>query len=118
MMASAIAVVSCNTEKKEPGNPFFAEWNTPFGVPPFDQIENEHYLPAIDSGIAVARISIAEITGNQEAPTFANTVAKLDRADELLSKVAAVFYSQTSANTNDTPRDTPDGDCSEGISLQ
>jgi len=102
MMASAIAVVSCNTEKKEQGNPFFAEWNTLFGVPPFDQIENDHYLPAIDSGIALARINIAEITGNQEAPTFANTVAKLDRADELLSKVAYVFYSQTSANTNDT----------------
>jgi Zn-dependent oligopeptidase len=77
MMASAIAVVSCNTEKKEQGNPFFAEWNTPFGVPPFDQIENEHYLPAIDSGIVLARLKIAEITGNQEAPTFANTVARL-----------------------------------------
>jgi peptidyl-dipeptidase Dcp len=102
MMASAIAVVSCSTEKKEQGNPFFAEWKTPFGVPPFDQIENDHYLPAIDSGIAFARINIAEITGNQEAPTFANTVAKLDRAEELLSKVAYVFYSQTSANTNDT----------------
>ena len=102
MMASAIAVASCNTEKKAPENPFFTEWNTPFGVPPFDQIENEHYLPAIDSAIALARINIAEITSGGEAPTFANTVAKLDRADDLLSRVGYVFYSQTSANTNDT----------------
>lgn len=102
MMAVALTAVSCNTEKKEQGNPFFAEWKTPFGVPPFDQITNEDYLPAIDSGIAIARLNIAEITSSEEAPTFANTVAKFDRADELLTKVAGVFYSQTSANTNDT----------------
>lgn len=102
MMAVAAVAVSCNTEKKEQGNPFFAEWKTPFGVPPFEQITNEDYLPAIDSGIVVARLNIAEITSSGEAPTFANTIAKFDRADELLSKVASVFYSQTSASTNDT----------------
>ncbi len=102
MMTVVLAAVSCNTQKKEQGNPFFAEWKTPFGVPPFDQIKNEHYLPAIDSGIVLARLQIAEITANAEAPTFANTVARYDRAGELMSKVAYVFYSQTSANTNDT----------------
>ncbi len=102
MMAAAIAAVSCSSEKKAPGNPFFAEWNTPFGVPPFDKIENEHYLPAIDSGIALARLQIAEITGSEEAPTFINTIAKMDHSEEILTRVAYVFYSQTSANTNDT----------------
>jgi len=102
IMAVALAAVSCNTQTKEQGNPFYAEWKTPFGVPPFDQIRNEHYLPAIDSGIALARLQIAEITANEDAPTFANTVAQYDRAGELMSKVAYVFYSQTSANTNDT----------------
>jgi len=101
-MAVALAAVSCNTQTKDQGNPFYAEWKTPFGVPPFDQIRNEHYLPAIDSGIALARLQIAEITANEDAPTFANTVAQYDRAGELMSKVAYVFYSQTSANTNDT----------------
>ena len=102
MMTVVLAAVSCNTQKKEQGNPFFAEWKTPFSVPPFDQIKNEHYLPAIDSGIVLARLHIAEITANAEAATFANTVARYDRAGELMSKVAYVFYSQTSANTNDT----------------
>ncbi len=102
MMAITAVAVSCNTEKKEQGNPFFAEWKTPFGVPPFDRITNEDYLPAIDSAIVLARQNIAEITSSGEAPTFANTIAKYDRADELLTKVAGVFYSQTSANTNDT----------------
>jgi peptidyl-dipeptidase Dcp len=102
LMTIALVAVSCKTDKKDQGNPFFTEWDTPFGVPPFDRIENEHYVPAIDSAIVLARQNIADITSTDEAPTFANTIAKFDRADDLLGKVAYVFYSQTSANTNDT----------------
>lgn len=91
---------SCTTTTGVKENPFFTEWKTPFEVPPFDQIEAEHYLPAIDSGIAFARQQIASIVTSDEAPAFANTVAVLDRSDKLLSKVAAVFFSQTSANTS------------------
>ncbi len=100
--AALIAVTSCTTEKKDQGNPFFTEWKTPFGVPPFDQIKNEHYLPAIDSAIALARAEMAAIASSEETPTFANTIAPYDRGGQLLNKVAYVFYSQTSANTNDT----------------
>ena len=104
LVAAALlaAVASCTTKQKEPANPFFADWKTPFGVPPFDQIKNEHYLPAIDSGIALARAEVAAITAKEEAPTFANTIVPYDRGGQLLNKVAYVFYSQTSANTNDT----------------
>lgn len=102
MMAALIAAVSCTTEKKEHVNPFFAEWKTPFGVPPFEQIKNEDYLPAIDSAIALARTEIEAITSNAAEPAFANTIAAYDLAGQLLNKVAYVFYSQTSANTNDT----------------
>ncbi len=102
MTAALMAVVSCTTQKKEQGNPFFAEWDTPFGVPPFELIENEHYMPAVDSGIVIARGEIAAITSDTEAPTFANTVAAYDRGGQMLNKVSAVFYSQTSACTNDT----------------
>ena len=57
-MAAFVVLVSCTTQKKEPGNPFFAEWKTPFGVPPFEQIMSEHYMPVIDSGITLARADI------------------------------------------------------------
>ncbi len=100
--ALLMAVASCTTRQKEQGNPFFAEWKTPFGVPPFDQIQNEHYIPAIDSGIALARAEVAAITATEEAPTFANTIVPYDRGGQLLNRVSYVFYSQTSANTNDT----------------
>ena len=102
MMAIGIATVSCNTGNKEKVNPFFSEWNTPFGVPPFELIMNEHYVPAIDSGIALARAEVAAITASTEAPTFANTIAAYDRMGTLLNKVAYVFYSQTGANTNES----------------
>lgn len=102
MMLVSVAAVSCNTAKKDQGNPFFAEWKTPFGVPPFDLIENDHYMPAIDSGIMAARTEIDAIVSSSEPATFANTIAPYDRAGQLLNKVAYVFYSQTSANTNDT----------------
>ncbi len=100
--ALLVAVVSCTNRQEEHENPFFAEWKTPFGVPPFDQIQNKHYLPAIDSGIALARAEVAVITSSKEAPTFANTIVPYDRGGQLLNKVAYVFYAQTSANTNDT----------------
>lgn len=100
--AILIAVVSCTSRQKEPVNPFFAEWKTPFGVPPFDQIRNDHYLPAIDSAISLAKAEVAAITSNEETPTFANTIVPYDHAGQLLNRVAYVFYSQTSANTNDT----------------
>ena len=102
MLAVTVAAMSCTSSKKDQSNPFFTEWKTPFGVPPFDQIENEDYMPAIDSGIVQARADIEAITASDESPTFANTIAPYDRAGELLNKVAYVFYSQSSANTNDT----------------
>jgi len=102
MMTTIVAVVSCTTEKKEPVNPFFTEWQTPFGVPPFDKIKNEDYMPAADSAIALARAEINAIAASTEAPTFKNTIAAYDRGGQMLNKVASVFYSQTSANTNDT----------------
>lgn len=101
IVAAVLAIVSCAHARTEPVNPFFGEWNTPFGVPPFDQILTEHYMPAVDAAIALARSEIAAITASSEAPTFANTVAAYDRSGQLLDRVTSVFYAQTSANTNE-----------------
>jgi len=82
-------------------NPFFEEWKTPFGVPPFERITNEHFLPAIQKGIAGERQEVEAIANSREAPTFANTIERLDAAGELLDKVTPVFSNLTSAETND-----------------
>lgn len=72
-------------------NPFMKEWNTPYGVPPFDQIKTNHYLPAIQEGMRQQAEIIEGICENKEAPTFANTLIPYEYSGELLNKVAAVF---------------------------
>ena len=82
-------------------NPFFQAWNTPFGVPPFEQIKNEHFLPALKKGIEEERREVVAIAKNPQAASFSNTIEALDRAGELLEKVQSVFSNLTSAETND-----------------
>ncbi|MEN0005981.1 MAG: peptidase M3, partial [Bacteroidota bacterium] len=81
-------------------NPFEQEWNTPFEVPPFDAIKDEHYMPAFQKGMEENLAEIDAIVDNTEAPTFANTLEELERSGKLLNKVSSVFYNLTSSNTN------------------
>ena len=88
--------------KVDTGNPFFTAYNTPFDVPPFEKILAKHYMPAFEKGMAEGRRDLAKILQNKEEPTFLNTIDPLDKMGKLLTKVSAVFFSQTSANTNDS----------------
>ncbi len=96
---------SCQNQKKATTenmeNPFFKEWTTPFGVPPFDEIKEEHYLPAFAEGIKQQEAEIEQIVANSDKPTFENTILVLDKSGALLDKVRGVFSPLTSANTND-----------------
>src|SRR4051794_3257042 len=73
-------------------NPLLAEWSAPFGVPPLDAIEPEHFAPAFEQALAAHREEIAAIAGSQAAPDFDNTVAVLERSGGLLTRVGKVFY--------------------------
>ena len=106
IMAAGLAVMltACGTSEKktvEGENPFFAEYTTPFGVPPFDQIKFEHYKPALLQGMEEGRKEIEAIVNNPEEPTFENTIVALDEQGALLRKVQIVFGGQNSVNTND-----------------
>ncbi|MBN2764069.1 MAG: M3 family metallopeptidase [Bacteroidales bacterium] len=93
---------ACKKQNKaESENPFIAGWDTPFGVPPFDRIENEHYLPAFEEGIRQHEAEIDAILSNTEDATFDNTILPFDKSGDLLSKVANVFFNLTEANTSD-----------------
>ena len=82
-------------------NPFFAPFDTPFQVPPFEKIKPAHYLPAFEKGMAREKAEIEAITADPAAPDYVNTIVALDRAGKLLSEVNRVFGGLTSANTND-----------------
>jgi peptidyl-dipeptidase Dcp len=95
--------LACNTNEEiyETMNPFFEAYDTPFEVPPFDKIKNEHFAPAIREGIVQKEKEVDAIVENPEAPTFANTVEALEKSGETLGKVTRVFYNLNSANTSD-----------------
>jgi peptidyl-dipeptidase Dcp len=83
-------------------NPLLAEWHTEFGVPPFDLVENEHYLPAMREAMDRHSVEIEAIVTNPDAPTFENTIEALERSGALLTSVGNVFGAVNSAHTNDT----------------
>ncbi len=100
--ALALMTVSCKNEAVVVAeNPLLAEWNTPFGVPPFDQIEVDHYAPAFKAAMTIHEEEIEAIVNNPEEPTFDNTILALDNAGELLGKVANTFFLVASADTNE-----------------
>ena len=82
-------------------NPLLSAFNTPYHTAPFSQIKNEHFKPAIENGIVVARKEIDAIVSNTETPTFKNTIEALDFSGELLGNVTSVFFNLNSAETND-----------------
>jgi peptidyl-dipeptidase Dcp len=81
-------------------NPLLQEWTTPFGTPPFGDIEVFHFKPAIAEAIESALREVDEIAKNPGEPTFENTIAALETAGQELSKITPVLYNLNSAETN------------------
>ena len=82
-------------------SPFFTESPLPYHVPPFDQIDDAHYLPAFEQGMAQQLAEVDAILNSPEAPTFENTLVALEQSGRLLDRVATTFFNLASANTND-----------------
>ncbi|MDJ0700475.1 MAG: M3 family metallopeptidase [Woeseiaceae bacterium] len=89
------------TDAELAGNPFLEEWDTPFGVPPFAEIRDEHFMPAVKKGILEQRADIEAIIKNPDEPTFVNTILALETAGPLLTKVIRVFSPLTGTELND-----------------
>ena len=103
---SVIALASCNTKNEpkpeaEAPNPFLTEYTTPFQVPPFDQIKNEHYLPAFEAGMKEQLAEVEAIVNNEEAPTFQNTILPFDKSGQILDRVSNVFFNLNECLTDD-----------------
>ncbi|MBQ6237112.1 MAG: M3 family metallopeptidase [Bacteroidales bacterium] len=89
---AALTLMAACKNKDNMDNPFFGEWNTPYGIPDFEKIKPEHYMPAFEEGIARQKAEIDAIANNSEAPTFANTIEALEQSGDLLNEVSAVFF--------------------------
>ncbi len=82
-------------------NPFLTDWSTPFDLPPFDLIKDDHFAPAFDAAFEQSRAAINAIADNADAPTYANTIDALETADALMDKVAGVFFNISGSDSND-----------------
>lgn len=100
-----LSLSACREQKKEDmgqtENPLLNAFDTPYGVPPFDKIKDEHFKPAIEAAIALHKQEIDAIAENTEAPDFENTIVAMDKSGELLTGVELIFYNLINANTNE-----------------
>lgn len=86
-----MANIACDSDRQVGENPLLAEWETPYGVPPFDKIRPEHFLPAFERGMSLHEAEIDAIVGNRDEPSFENVVLALDNAGRLLARTESLF---------------------------
>ena len=102
----AAGAQTAEANEQASNNPLLEEWDTPFGVPPFDRIESEHYLPAIRVGMEEQSAEIEAIVANSENATFENTIEALERSGGTLAKISVVFSAVDGANGDEITRET------------
>ena len=95
VLSALLMLSSCHT------NPFLSEWDTPYGIPPYDKIKVSDYLPAIKEGIRQQQQEIDAITSNPQAPTFENTIVPLEFSGMLLRKVEGVLFNVSETDRSD-----------------
>ena len=99
IMLMSLAITGC-AEK----NPLLSEWDTPFGVPPFEEIKTEHYLPALQKAMEVHRGEIERIEKCADAPDFENTIEAYDRSGRLLERISLEMGNRGSMDSSEELR--------------
>ncbi len=95
---SLIIFQSC--KQKMTDNPLLTPSQNPHGAPAFDKISNEHFKPAFDAAIVLAKAQVDSIVNNPDAPTFENTVEALEFSGRELANVSSIFFALNESNTD------------------
>ncbi len=98
-LIASIMMIACS---KQETNPFLMEWDTPYGLPPFNKIEEKHYLPALEAGIKEQEAEIEAIVNDTAAPTFENTIAAYEKSGALLNKVSLVLFNLSESDASES----------------
>ena len=106
MALATITMAACTSKApvEHNDNPLldYANWTTPHGTYPFNEIHAADYMPAFEEAFRQGRADIDAIVRNPDAPTFQNTIEALEKAGHTLSIVAGCFYNLTHSETNDS----------------
>ena len=81
-------------------NPLIAAWNTPYGLPPFADVDAGHFVPAFAQALKAHRDEIDAIAASPDAPSFENTIAAFDRSGRLLTRIDSLFYNLAASETS------------------
>jgi len=92
------------TDAELAGNPFREEWDTPYGVPPFETIEDGHFMPAFKKAVLEMRADLDAIINNPDEPTFENTILAMETSGKSMTKILYTFSSLTGTELNDNLR--------------
>ena len=96
MISFAMGISACNRT-----NPFFSEWDTPYGIPPFEKIHEKDYIEALEAGIHRQSAEIDAIIAKDDKPTFENTVEAYENSGALLDKVTGVLFNLSESDASD-----------------
>jgi peptidyl-dipeptidase Dcp len=105
-LAAVAAPVAAQTAKAEAAmteaasNPLFTDSTLPLQYPHFDRIEDSHFGPAFDRGMAEQLREIEAIANNREKPTFGNTIVAMEKSGRTLNRAGSVFFNLVGADTN------------------
>ncbi|MDR1199743.1 MAG: M3 family metallopeptidase [Prevotellaceae bacterium] len=103
MLTLGLMLAACNNKKSNScENPFLCRYDTPFGVPPFNEIKPAHFLPALDEGIKQQNAVIDSIINNKALPDFENTVVAFEFSSELFERVYLTFENLRSCDATDS----------------
>lgn len=104
LAASLLLATTCafgtTMTRLSPDNPFARESTLPYRLPPLDKIQNSHFAPALEAGMAEQRKEIDAIKSNSAEASFENTIVALEKSGDLLNRVTTVFFNLSASNTN------------------
>jgi peptidyl-dipeptidase Dcp len=89
-----------NTPDTALHNPLLQPWGTPHALPPFGELAPAHFAPAFDAAMREHRVELDSIARQTAAPTFENTVARLDASGRLFNRVELVFHNLCASETS------------------
>jgi peptidyl-dipeptidase Dcp len=81
-------------------NPLLADWATPHGLPPFDKVKPEHFVPAFSVAMPAHLAELDAIANRSDAPTFDNTLLPFDAAGSQLKRIELLLSNLTASETS------------------
>ncbi len=98
--AALLGATASGGAQTQPQNPFLQDYTTIYEIPPFEEIQYEHYIPALLAGIDRHNAEISAIVNNKGEATFDNTILPLEQSGKILEKVAMVFLALEESNSS------------------